>query len=471
MDVTATAPARKHYTDEDARRFLSQQTHEVIIPSYSAWFSMDSVNEIEKQALPEFFNSKNRSKTPTVYKDYRDFMINTYRLNPTEYLTMTACRRNLAGDVCAIMRVHAFLEQWGLINYQVDAETRPSLVAPPFTGHFRVTVDTPRGLQPFLPAAKAGAISAKPPQEAGPTAGNLDLRKNIYNAQASSADDTRPTTNGATDESVPAKYNCATCGVECTKLRYHHMKNKLFDVCPNCYRDGRFPSNMFSGDFVRIAGRHSEPGEVWSDEETLRLLEALDMFEDDWNRIADHVRTKTREQCVVHFLQLPIEEPFLGTREADLGPLQYAYQPFSQADNPVMSVVAFLASVVNPGVAAAAAQSALKELSKPKAESAPLVAKAAATALGAAAAKAKVLADYEEREVQRLVHSVVEAQMKKLELKMNQLDELEQMLEQERQDLDRERQQLLTERLAFRSSLLADPADTTMMAATGGEAR
>lgn len=46
-------------------------------------------------------------------------MIDTYRLNPNEYLTSTACRRNLAGDVCAIMRVHAFLEQWGLLNYQV----------------------------------------------------------------------------------------------------------------------------------------------------------------------------------------------------------------------------------------------------------------------------------------------------------------------------------------------------------------
>jgi SWI/SNF related-matrix-associated actin-dependent regulator of chromatin subfamily C len=46
-------------------------------------------------------------------------MINTYRLNPGEYLTVTACRRNLAGDVGAIMRVHGFLEQWGLINYQV----------------------------------------------------------------------------------------------------------------------------------------------------------------------------------------------------------------------------------------------------------------------------------------------------------------------------------------------------------------
>ncbi len=54
-----------------------------------------------------------------VYLAYRNFMIDTYRLNPTEYLTSTACRRNLAGDVCAIMRVHAFLEQWGLVNYQV----------------------------------------------------------------------------------------------------------------------------------------------------------------------------------------------------------------------------------------------------------------------------------------------------------------------------------------------------------------
>jgi hypothetical protein len=73
----------------------------------------------ERKALPEFFNERNRSKTPAVYRDYRDFMINTYRLNPDEYLTVTACRRNLAGDVCAIMRVHTFLEQWGLINYQV----------------------------------------------------------------------------------------------------------------------------------------------------------------------------------------------------------------------------------------------------------------------------------------------------------------------------------------------------------------
>jgi SWI/SNF related-matrix-associated actin-dependent regulator of chromatin subfamily C len=107
--------------EEQARKYLAAQTHEVIIPSYSAWFDMSKIHPVERKALPEFFNSRNRSKTPAIYKDYRDFMINTYRLRPVEYLTVTACRRNLAGDVCAIMRVHAFLEQWGLINYQASS--------------------------------------------------------------------------------------------------------------------------------------------------------------------------------------------------------------------------------------------------------------------------------------------------------------------------------------------------------------
>lgn len=105
--------------EASARAHLATQRFAVIIPSYSKWFDMNTIHSTEMKSVPEFFNSRNRSKTPGVYKDYRDFMINTYRLNPSEYLTVTACRRNLAGDVCAIMRVHAFLEQWGLINYQV----------------------------------------------------------------------------------------------------------------------------------------------------------------------------------------------------------------------------------------------------------------------------------------------------------------------------------------------------------------
>jgi SWI/SNF related-matrix-associated actin-dependent regulator of chromatin subfamily C len=115
----ATEAKSKDSIENAAREHLISQTHSIVLPSYSTWFDMNKIHSIEHKALPEFFNNRNRSKTSHVYKDYRDFMINTYRLNPSEYLTVTATRRNLAGDVCAIMRVHSFLEQWGLINYQV----------------------------------------------------------------------------------------------------------------------------------------------------------------------------------------------------------------------------------------------------------------------------------------------------------------------------------------------------------------
>ncbi|KAK3076865.1 hypothetical protein LTS18_011782, partial [Coniosporium uncinatum] len=187
---SAQAPVQtKAALESSARSHLIAQTHAIILPSYSTWFDMHQIHNLEKKALPEFFNSRNRSKTPAVYKDYRDFMINTYRLNPAEYLTVTACRRNLAGDVCAIMRVHAFLEQWGLINYQIDPETRPSNIAPPFTGHFRVTADTPRGLQPHQPAPNSIATTGKPhatterllsAQPAAKSDLNLEIRRNIY---------------------------------------------------------------------------------------------------------------------------------------------------------------------------------------------------------------------------------------------------------------------------------------------------
>lgn len=43
------------------------QSHNIVIPSYSSWFSYNSIHAIEKRALPEFFSGKNRSKTPEMW--------------------------------------------------------------------------------------------------------------------------------------------------------------------------------------------------------------------------------------------------------------------------------------------------------------------------------------------------------------------------------------------------------------------
>lgn len=161
----------KETIESAAREHLIAQTHAIVLPSYSTWFDMNAIHDIERKAMAEFFNNRNRSKTPAVYKDYRDFMINTYRLNPIEYLTVTACRRNLAGDVCAIMRVHAFLEQWGLINYQVwpyvlgakAILTRTRLM--PINAHpmlARLSPDTSRSFAILLEVYRHGSLRLTP---------------------------------------------------------------------------------------------------------------------------------------------------------------------------------------------------------------------------------------------------------------------------------------------------------------------
>uniref|UniRef100_A0A8C4NHU1 SWI/SNF related BAF chromatin remodeling complex subunit C2 n=1 Tax=Eptatretus burgeri TaxID=7764 RepID=A0A8C4NHU1_EPTBU len=287
---------------------VTDQMHHIIIPSYAAWFDYNSIHAIERRALPEFFNGKNKSKTPEVYLAYRNFMIDTYRLNPQEYLTSTACRRNLAGDVCAIMRVHAFLEQWGLMNYQVDTDSRPAAMGPPPTSHFHVLVDTPSGLVPLQPKTTPVASvqptpnTAEKAKEKPTDMQNFGLRTDMYNKKSKSS-----------------------------------------------------------------AGGSRE----WTDQETLLLLEGLELHKDDWNKVSEHVGSRTQDECILHFLRLPIEDPFLeeGVGSlSSLGPLAYQPIPFSQAGNPVMSSVAFLASVVDPRVSSAAARAALEEFQKMKEE-------------------------------------------------------------------------------------------------------
>ncbi|NXS67478.1 SMRC1 protein, partial [Pandion haliaetus] len=296
--------------DEDPNKGDQKQTNHIIIPSYASWFDYNCIHVIERRALPEFFNGKNKSKTPEIYLAYRNFMIDTYRLNPQEYLTSTACRRNLTGDVCAVMRVHAFLEQWGLINYQVDPESRPMAMGPPPTPHFNVLADTPSGLMPLhirtpqVPAAQQMLSFPEKNKEKPTDLQNFGLRTDIYSKKT----------------------------------------------------------------LAKASIKGASAGREWTEQETLLLLEALEMYKDDWNKVSEHVGSRTQDECILHFLRLPIEDPYLENSDASLGPLAYQPVPFSQSGNPVMSTVAFLASVVDPRVASAAAKAALEEFSRVREE-------------------------------------------------------------------------------------------------------
>ncbi|KGU13648.1 chromatin structure-remodeling complex subunit RSC8 [Candida albicans P87] len=335
----------QHEFQESAKRYLVEQTAQVIVPSFAKWFDLSKIHDIEKKSLPDFFVEDGSGyKSSQDYKYIRDFIVNTFRLNPKEYLTITAVRRNLSGDVTNIIRIHQFLEQWGLINYQIDPKTKSSVLGPQYTGHFQITLDAPQGLVPFVPE-NAELTKATPSNvtktdnlnnENIPTAKenelplNLEIRRNVY---ATGEKKTNYKTNNI------VHYSCSICGKDTTEVRYHNLKIKSYMynptstinnasvLCEICYDQGLFPSSCHSSDFIQL--KKTEEGEKWSEQEILLLLEGIEMFgtyeppsstgpvnvnanlNNQWDKISEHVATKTREQCIIKFIQLPIEDKFL----------------------------------------------------------------------------------------------------------------------------------------------------------------
>ncbi len=227
------------------------------------------------------------------------------------------------------MRVHAFLEQWGLINYQVDIDAKPTLMGPPPTSHFHILADTPAGLQPINPPKTAQPSAAR-------TMIDLDGKR-------------KDKKEGEEDKEGDKDKDKKEIGTEFgLKTDQYERKNAALK---------RATAATASRD--------------WTDQETLLLLEALEMYKDDWNKVCEHVGSRTQDECILHFLRLPIEDPYLDNPEhggGAMGPLAYQPVPFSQTGNPIMSTVAFLASVVDPRVASAGAKSAMEEFARIKDE-------------------------------------------------------------------------------------------------------
>lgn len=80
----------------------------------------DEIHDIERTELRDFFDGSSFTRTPKVYREYRDFIINKYREEPTRQLTFTDVRKSLVGDISLLHKVFKFLEKWGLINFSAN---------------------------------------------------------------------------------------------------------------------------------------------------------------------------------------------------------------------------------------------------------------------------------------------------------------------------------------------------------------
>ncbi|CAO3629319.1 unnamed protein product [Cunninghamella blakesleeana] len=485
----------KNIFENHIAKFQSVQAHDVIIPSYASWFEINSVNEIEYKSLPEFFDSKSKYKTPTVYKTYRDFMINSYRVNPFEYLTITACRRNLMGDACSIIRVHSFLEQWGLINYQVDPNFK--------SNSFNVSEDQ----QLRLVQSKSIMSRSSPPLSSTDLNRNNDvveeLDNNIIKSEENRKDDdsmkmdidkkvTPPSspissskkedndstmnTSEIKDEnkskSESTSITCTTCKTENLKIWYKHYQKKDIYLCESCLLDGKYSIELNSSEFIKELIVDDNKETPWTEEEKKLLLEGLDKYHDDWNKISDHVKTRTRDQCILYYLQLPTENPYTNTKLSDLGMLQLDRSDFpppsssSNDINTIFATVTFLASTVKPEVAAAAATASdckpihyqsLKNISSSSSPSEKNTDKenkdTAEVTSSSSSSSSTSLPSSKETELRDTLYQLIRNKMEHFKIKITQYEEKESLLEEERRKLEKERFQLSQDQIHLQETL------------------
>lgn len=421
-------------TENDSKILAIPQSHEIVIPSYAKWLNLTKIHSIERQSLPEFFTNRIPSKTPQVYVKYRNFMINAYRLNPNEYFSVTTARRNVCGDAAAIFRIHKFLMKWGLINYQVDAKILPKNVEPPFTGEYSTRHDAPRGLFPFE--------SYKPSVQLPDMAKLKRMMDTNDNTSAlhKYLNERKRKMNGLS--STPT----STVDV---------VKEEKVDEEDDYNGDENEIENQEHSSTVKRPKilENSNPEDDWEKEDIQRLLKGIQEHGSDWYKIAKGVRTKSPEQCILKFLQLPIEDKFLHQNtNSDLGPLKYApHLPFSKSENPAMSTIAFLVGLVDPEMVRKMTSRALTTVDDT--ENANLnqndAKEGSEIAVASLGVRSHVFATSEERQMNAIAHELVKVQLKKVEVKLNLLTKIEKALELEKKAIQRQQEDVLVQRLAL----------------------
>ncbi|KAG8089360.1 hypothetical protein GUJ93_ZPchr0011g27836 [Zizania palustris] len=490
-----------------------------VVPKHSDWFSPGMVHRLERQVVPHFFTVKSAGNTPEKYILLRNKVIAKYLENPGKRLAFAECQGLVANtnELYDLSRIVRFLDTWGIINYLAAGSVHRGLRMA--TSLLR---EEPTGELQLLSAPLKsidGLILFDRPKCSLQAEDIASLTSSSSNSEVVDFDDELAELDGKIMERL-SESSCSYCLQPLTTLHYQSQKEADISLCSDCFHDARYIIGHSSLDFQRVDGykdRSENDGDNWSDQETLLLLEGIEKYNDNWNDIAEHVGTKTKAQCIYYFIRLPVEDGLLenievpyasglpraesngyphsdcnGSASGNLPQrIPHGNQlPFINSSNPVMSVVGFLASAIGPRIAASCASAALAVLTKDDDSSvnsesicsdvrghgahpnfrdhngasssiAPEKVKhAAICGLSAAATKSKLFADQEEREIQRLTATIINHQLKRLELKLKQFAEVETFLLKECEQVERVRQRIAADRVRVMSTRLASPGNS-----------
>ncbi|KAL4348531.1 hypothetical protein GQ457_17G018280 [Hibiscus cannabinus] len=290
----------RHDPNPDSTRPEEPELDLYTIPSYSSWFAWNDIHETERQALKEFFEGSSISRTPKIYKEFRDFIINKYREDPSRRLTFTEIRKSLIGDVTLLHKVFRFLETWGLINFvappppregsEGDDRVRVESGAP---NGIRVVV-TPNSLRPLTAPVVKGTNGGDGVEESGVKLPPLASYSDVFGDLK--------------------RLHCGHCGDNCDSGYYEYKKDN-FVVCVKCFKSGNHGEDKSMDDFELkdCSEKSATDGAVWTEAETLLLLDSVLKHGDDWDLVAQNVQTKSKLDCITKLIDLPFGESLIDS--------------------------------------------------------------------------------------------------------------------------------------------------------------
>ncbi|KAL0384103.1 UNVERIFIED_CONTAM: SWI/SNF complex subunit SWI3D [Sesamum radiatum] len=275
-----------------------------VVPIHAGWFSWTKIHPLEERMLPSFFNGKSESRTPEIYMEIRNWIMKKFHLNPNAQIELKHLSELTVGELDARQEVMEFLDYWGLINYHPFPHHDPAAMI--------VAADDNKDEAGKMESLAEKLFQFETVQSWTPAVPKMNM------AMPSVSSGFFPESVVADElvksEGPSVEYHCNSCSADCSRKRYHCQKQADFDLCADCFNNGKFGSDMSPSDFILMepAEAGGASGGNWTDQETLLLLEAIELFRDNWSEIAEHVATKTKAQCILHFVQMPIEDAFLN---------------------------------------------------------------------------------------------------------------------------------------------------------------
>mmetsp|Transcript_25817 Transcript_25817/g.62195 ORF Transcript_25817/g.62195 Transcript_25817/m.62195 type:complete len:936 (+) Transcript_25817:88-2895(+) len=349
----------------------------------ASWFDRSEIHENERKSFTEYFARKSKRKYD-MFLMMRNHIIDAYAAKPYRQLTLRHCLDLIDGDISVTQRIHAFLEHWGLINFNITSPNQinysaerdfqyPVLVPVKHPSvqlrakHLPTPSDAKRpsdllfiDAEPLkspedAEVSRLKALKGPPPLEKGPPM--LKLSKKL--------------SEGDEKRFLNSHERCVVSQRVLRTNRFVLRQDRSYCVSPEVYYNGEFPDFLCEDDFIEldnngrlVNAEDTSSSKVFCSSTELQLLESVSNI-DDINS-----STSEKQKAIISFLKQPLLDSLTEQDQLLIEKERLAKAPNgkrlpgfnSKSRNPILSQITIVSSKLSPAVGSAMAKRVLLEL-------------------------------------------------------------------------------------------------------------